>query len=647
MKTEKPKFLVICVILGLTTLSVFWQVRHFDFINFDDHTYVTKNAPVLAGLNRNSVIWAFTTIHSSNWHPLTWLSHMLDCQSFGPGPGWHHLTNVFFHIANTLLLFTVLKKMTGTFWQSAFVAAAFALHPLHVESVAWISERKDVLSTFFWILTMLCYVRYVEHPGMLRYLLALFVFVLGLMAKPMLVTLPCVLLLLDYWPLEHFGKKSFHHLIFEKIPFFILSAASSTATFLIQKETGATNTLSEIPLWDHISNVVVSYGIYIWKMLWPTHLAIFYPYPQGKLPYTQIIIAAMLLLTITIFVIYFSSRYKYLVTGWLWFIGTLIPVIGLVKVGMQDYADRYTYVPLIGLFIAIAFGVYDVFSRWEYGKAVLAALSATILIIWMVCTSIQLGYWKNNVTLFQHTLKVTKNNYLAHNVLAYSFYIQGNFDKSIAQNYEALKIKPDYAVIHNGLGLAMFKKGEINQAAAFFRQAIQLRPDFADAHFNLGLVLSQQGRHKDAAEELTTAIALNPQSDEIRAQLAHCLLATGKVREAVLQLKAAAQFSNDWTTFNNLAWHLAIYEEAEFYDPIEAVRFAQTACQLAKNQNPVALDTLAITYAAIGKFDEAINAAQKALKLAQAANNKQMADSIQQHLTLFRNHQPYVEDLPK
>ena len=653
MNKIQNKYLIfgIYLTLTITTLLVFWRVCRFDFISFDDHTYVTKNLRVRAGLSRDSVAWAFITTRTSNWHPLTWLSHTLDCQLFGLKPGWHHLTNLLFHLANTLLLFTVFKKMTGAIWRSAFVAAAFALHPLHVESVAWVAERKDVLSTFFLMLTILCYGQYAKNPKVLWYLCTLFIFVLGLMAKPMLVTLPFVLLLLDYWPLNRCEPESnvrvWGGLIREKIPFFVLAAISGTITFIVQKSTGAVSTIDAIPVSDRIANAVVSYAGYIWKMVWPANLAIFYPYPKDKLPYWQVIAVAALLLAITIFVIYFASRYKYLATGWLWYLGTLVPVIGLVQAGMQASADRYTYVPLIGLFVLIAFGANDIFTRWKYGKVILAAASTAVLIIWAVSTSLQLRYWRDNVTLFQHTLQVTKDNYLAHNVLAHSFYMQGRYDESIAQGYEALKIKPGYAVIHNGLGLSLLQKDELDKAVAFFQQAIELRSDYADAHANLGLALYKQGRFEQAIEELAKSISLDPQSVETRILFIRCLLSMDRVSQAVQELKAIADFSGDWTIINNLAWYLAVFRQADFYDLAEAVRLAQIACRLTSYQHFAPLDTLAVAYAATGRFDEAVDVAEKALKLAQVANNKPMVDSIKQHLNLFKNHQPYVEALPK
>ena len=653
MNKMKNKHWIFGIYLALTstTLLVFWQVCHFDFINFDDYTYVSKNLRVLGGLSRDNIAWAFVTTHASNWHPLTWLSHMLDCQLFGAKPGWHHLTNLLFHLANTLLLFAIFKRMTGAIWQSAFIAAAFALHPLHVESVAWVAERKDVLSTFFLMLTILGYIHYVKNSKVFWYLCTLFIFVLGLMAKPTLVTLPFVLLLLDYWPLNREGAKNnvkgWLRLIFEKIPFFAFSALSSAITFIVQKSTGAVSTIDAIPLADRITNALVSYTGYIWKMIWPTNLAIFYPYPKEKLPDGQVIAAAALLVTITVFVIYFAPRYKYLATGWLWYVGTLVPVIGLVQAGMQASADRYTYVPLIGLFVLLAFGANDVFARWKRGKVVLSIALIGLMVIWAIITSLQLRYWQNDVTLFQHTLRVTKDNYLAHNVLAHSLYIQGKYDESIAQSYEAWKIKPDYAVIHNGLGLALLQKGELNKAVAFFQQAIKLRPNYADAYTNLGFALCEQRHFEQAIEEFTKAISLNPQSIETRTQFIKCLLAANRISQAVQQLKIIANSSSDWTTLNNLAWFLVVFKEADFYDPIEAVRLAQKACKLTNYQNVAPLDTLAAAYAATGRFNEAVDTAEKALRLAQAENNKPMVDCIQQHLNLFKNRQSYVETLPK
>lgn len=371
--------LLISLFLVMAILAVYLQVRNHDFINFDDDLYVTINPHVQAGLTLDSITWAFTSTRASNWHPLTWLSHMLDCQIYGMNPGQHHLTNVLFHILNTLLLFFVFMRMTKDLWQSGFVAALFALHPLHVESVVWLAERKDVLSTFFWMLTLWSYVRYVERSGLNRYLPVLFFFILGLMAKPMLVTLPFVLLLLDYWPLKRFRlgssedgqdcrpERFYLGFIWEKIPLFLLSAGSSVITYMVQKSSGAVSTLAVIPVHVRIANAIVSYVSYIGKMIWPHNLTILYPYLKSII-YWQVVGAGLLLAVITVVVFRMMKTKPYVAVGWFWFLGTLVPVIGLVQVGLQAMADRYTYVPLIGLFIMVAWGVPDILGKWRYKK---------------------------------------------------------------------------------------------------------------------------------------------------------------------------------------------------------------------------------------------------------------------------------------
>jgi hypothetical protein len=403
--SDKYWSLCIYLTLALATLAVFWQVLGHDFVNYDDPDYVYRNPNVQSGITLSSIKWAFTTGHAANWHPLTWLSHMLDWQLFGDNPGWHHLTNLFLHIANTLLLFAVLKRMTNALWRSAFVAAAFALHPLHVESVAWVAERKDVLSTLFWMLTIAAYLRYLERPGTGRYLLTLLIFALGLMAKPMLVTLPFVLLLLDYWPLGRFqfgqivksvgqqSRKSLNafshwklsrHLLLEKVPLFALSAISSIVTFLVQRTAGAVTSVETLPLKLRIANTFVSYLTYIQKMVWPSRLAMFYPYPDKTDLIWQTVVFALLLLIISLGVIWLMRRRRYLLTGWLWYLGTLVPVIGLVQVGDQALADRYTYVPLTGLFIIIAWGVPDLIAKWRFRKHALAASAIAVLLAWSI-----------------------------------------------------------------------------------------------------------------------------------------------------------------------------------------------------------------------------------------------------------------------
>ena len=405
--------------LVLTTLGVFYQVRSFRFVTYDDPDYVYRNANVQAGITAQSIKWAFTTSYAANWHPLTWLSHMLDWRVFGSNPAGHHVINLILHIANTLLLFIVLQQMTNALWQSAFVAALFALHPLHVESVAWVAERKDVLSTLFWMLTMWAYLGYVKHPNVRRYLLVLVSFALGLMAKPMLVTLPFVLLLLDYWPLERFRQRTVFHLIGEKVPFFILSAASSAVTFIVQRSASVVIPFGTFPLKYRVFNAVISYVEYACKMFCPSRLAVFYPHPAQNVSIPYFIMSAVLLLAVTILVIRFAANRRYLVTGWFWYLGTLVPAAGFVQVGLQAMADRYTYVPLTGLFIMVAWGVPDLLAKLQYRKIILVSVATLTVPAMSMCTFFQLRHWKDTSTLLQHAIDVTTNNVVAINNLAW------------------------------------------------------------------------------------------------------------------------------------------------------------------------------------------------------------------------------------
>ncbi len=534
----------VSVFLIIATFAVYWQVKNHEFINFDDDLYVTKNHYVKTGLTLKNIAWSFTATHAKNWHPLTWLSHMLDCQISGMNPGRHHMTNVFFHIVNTLLLFVVLRRMSGNLWRSGFVAALFALHPLHVESVAWVAERKDVLSTFFWMLTMYSYVRYVERPRVNRYLLVLLLFILGLMAKPMLVTLPFVLILLDYWPLCRFrfgqsdrGNNNSQlkllalRLLWEKTPLFIFAAASSVATFLVQKSGGAVGSLDEYPLNVRIANAIVSYVSYIGKTIWPNKLAVFYPHYR-MLPWWQVATACLLLVTISFLVIRTVMRRPYFAVGWLWYIGTLIPIIGLVQVGSQAMADRYTYVPLIGLFIIIAWGVPELLTRWRYSKRVFVPVSVALLSILMVTTWIQVRYWTNSITLFEHVLDVTTNNSVAHNNLGNALAKEGRAVEAISHYFAALRIDPDYALAINNLGLVFAEEGRTDEAIRYYSKALQINPDFKEAHNNLGLVMAKHGRTVEAIDHYSKALQIDPYYQEAQINMGVALASQGNFDKA-------------------------------------------------------------------------------------------------------------------
>jgi tetratricopeptide (TPR) repeat protein len=551
----KHRDILVCLFLVMATFAVYWQVHNFDFVNFDDPAYVYENRYVQEGLTLDSIIWAFSFSEKkgSYWHPVSWLSHMLDYQLYELRPGKHHLTSLIIHIANSLLLFIVFKSMTGAFWKSAFVAMLFAIHPINVDSVAWITERKNVLSTFFWMLTMLAYVYYSKQPVLYRYLLTFFVFALGLMAKPMLVTLPCVLLLLDYWPLGRFsygpsggnkngktnkiiisGSQGFStfRLVLEKIPFLALSVLSiCLSSFLVKGK--VTESMSFVPMKLRIANALVSYVKYIGKMIWPQDIAVLYPFPR-VVQMWQTIGALFLLVGVSVFMIRSIRRAPCLIIGWLWYLGTLVPVIGLVQVGLWPaMADRFAYVPLIGLFIVISWGIPELVAQWRYRKIWLATLATVVLTILMAMTWKQVGYWENSITLFEHTLKITSNNYLPHNNLGLALYNQGRTAEAIEHYLQALRIKPDYEKAHSNLGVALDTQGRTAEAIEHYLQALRIKPDYVDAHNNLGLALYNQGRTAEAIEHYLQALRIKPDYVDAHNNLGVALNNQGRTAEAI------------------------------------------------------------------------------------------------------------------
>ncbi len=546
--------ILICLALVVLTVIAFWQLKDCGFINLDDGTYVYKNAYVQSGLNWNSVQYAFS-FDFSNWHPLTWLSYMLDYSIFGLNPSGYHLINLLFHVMNTLLLFLILRRMTKTLWPSVFAAALFAIHPLHVESVAWIAERKDVLSTFFWMLTLGAYGYYVEHPGFKRYVFVLLFFILGLMAKPMLVTLPFVLLLLDYWPLQRFseikpdcrvqaavlqsvasGKQKkkakkkqvaavkeslevkkpaapeykwslIYPLLWEKVPLFALAILSSIVTYIAQQKGGAVASVEAFPLGVRIGNAFVSYIAYMGKMIWPNDLAVYYPH-TGLLAPWQVLGSVLLLITITLVVIWRAKKSPYLLTGWLWYLGTLVPVIGIVQVGAQAMADRYTYIPLIGLFIIVAWGVPDLLKKWQYRKEILLALSVLSILCLSILTWTQVGYWQNSITLFDHTLKVTDHNWFIYNKRGTAYYDFGNYKQATEDFGRSIEINPIFAEGYYNRGTAYYHLGNYKQAIEYFSRAIEIKPGYAAAYGNRGFTYGKLGNNKQAVTDLKTAAML-------------------------------------------------------------------------------------------------------------------------------------------
>jgi Flp pilus assembly protein TadD len=565
--------ILICFFLVIATLVAYWQVQNNDFVNYDDDVYVTENYNIQAGFTRNGVARAFTSVHAANWHPLTWLSHMLDYRIYRLNPGGHHWTSLEFHILNTLLLFLVLRLMTGALWRSAAAAALFALHPLHVESVAWVAERKDVLSAFFWMLTMLAYWHYVNRPQLLRYLMVVSVFVLGLMSKPMLVTLPFVLLLLDYWPLERYGRAGSSDygktrsvalsLFIEKIPLFMLSAVSSAVTLWVQTQGGAVRSFISIPWGVRIANTPVSYVTYIKKMVWPSHLAVFYPHPGMPKMWT-VATASCLIIAVTLIVVRLKKKHPYLIAGWLWYLGTLIPVIGLIQIGSQAMADRYTYLPLIGLFIMVAWGIPDLLEKWRYRKTVLAVSVITLLSIFMVCTWSQVRHWRNSITLFEHAIEVTSDNHIAHSNLGVALVREGRVSDAMAHYYEALRIVPDDTGNLNNLGIALMDQGKMDEALDRFRQLLRVSPDFAKAHNNLGLFLTRQGKTGDAVRHLQEAIRLRPDYAKAHNNLGIALTRQGRTGDAICHLQEAIRLRPNYVeAYNSLGAAYALHGNIE------------------------------------------------------------------------------------
>jgi hypothetical protein len=539
---------ILCVALVIGTIALYCPLLWHGFINYDDPDYILNNPHVNTGLTWPNIVWALKSSYAANWHPLTWISHMLDCQLFGLNASGHHLVNVFFHTANAALLFNLLRRMTGSVWRSFFVAALFAWHPLHVESVAWASERKDVLSAFFWMLTLICYGRYAKSmsfkephvpalassltpdgmeqnqckmkPRAFRasfYLLALFFFACGLMSKPMVVTLPCVLMLLDFWPLKRFkGTKGLTALIVEKIPFFALAAGSCLITMSVQRH--AMWSSASLPLPFRLANALMSYIRYISKIFVPTDLALIYPYPHSW-PIVGVVAAGLVLSALTIVFIFQARRFPYLVVGWFWYLGTLVPAIGLVQAGVQSMADRYSYLPSIGIFILTTWGVTDLLTSRPRRAEVCAFVGALGLGTCVVLTSIQLTYWRSSLAMFTHTVLVTTDNYAADDCLGKVLQDMG--DKVDAEKLfeQAVSLEPTYPAAQFDLGMNLLRLGDPVEAGQHLATAVGLYPSDPVMQYDYGVFLMQHGHNPDAAAHLKAALALNPDFTQARKQL--------------------------------------------------------------------------------------------------------------------------------
>jgi protein O-mannosyl-transferase len=549
----QPFFFTSLLIITVTA-AAYWQLQKFDFINYDDNEYVFDNPHVKEGIKLNSIAWAFTNSHSSNWHPLTWLSHMLDWQMFGLWAGGHHLTSLFLHIVNSMLLFFVFRKMTGNIWQSGFVAALFALHPLHVQSVAWVSERKDILSAFFWILTLWAYACYVRRPGWPAYLVGLVFYISGLMSKPMVVTLPFVLLLLDYWPLNRLpideSGKNLHikltKLLLEKIPLFILSAVSAGITIIVQRQSGALKSFDVIPLTDRLANALISYVNYIIKFIYPVKLSIYYPYPN-QIPGWKLVASAAILTAISWAAIKFMRQKPWFIVGWFWFIGTLVPVIGLVQVGMQSIADRYMYLPMIGLLIPVAWGIPELLAKWLYKKAILTVSAACIIIIFFWITKTQLDYWADTYTLFKRAIAITEDNFFAYKVWGDELALKGDYEAAQKIFLTALKIKPDDFDAIESLGRLAYRNKNYDQAISYYSKALMLNPSNPEIYNKLGVVFFSQHAFEQAREKFEIAVRLNPKFDEAYYNLGLVASKQGRVNDALINYKKAINFNPDYS----------------------------------------------------------------------------------------------------
>jgi tetratricopeptide (TPR) repeat protein len=579
--------LLILLGLAIVTFGIYAQVIGHRFITLDDLSYIEGNPMVNRGVTLRGLAWAFTTFHEANWHPLTWIAHMIDSQLFGMIAGGHLLVNALIHAANTLLLFWLLLRTTHARWSSALVAALFALHPLHVESVAWASERKDTLSTFFGLLSLIAYVRYAEAPSIRRYVWTAITLTLGLMAKPMLVTWPLLMLLLDYWPLGRMrtlrsdvrgqklvgaidlnrpggsgepplpqnpwgggGWSVLRSLIIEKIPLFALVAASAVVTSVAQSHGGAVRTFEEASLALRLSNALVSYAKYLLLAFWPNDLAVFYPFPRAGIPGWQIIGAALLLIGITAFCVFERKIRPYLIVGWLWFLGTLVPVIGLVQVGGQTMADRYFYIPSIGLFIAIVFGLADIAERRRIAPWLTAAIANVVVLILATLTNAQIHRWTDSVTLLKHALAVTPPKAEIENHLGLALYRSGQLDEAAAHFEKALQLAPDDHISLYYMGVCRFYQGRVPEAIEYARAAIRLQPDAAKAHDLLGMALAMQNQNEPALDEARRAAELAPEDADIRNDLGLALARLGKIPEAIDELREALRLNP-----NNAAAH--------------------------------------------------------------------------------------------
>ncbi|MEN6405642.1 MAG: tetratricopeptide repeat protein [Thermoguttaceae bacterium] len=661
------KTLVISLALVLAVFLVFGQTSQHEFLVCDDVQYIYGNPHVASGLSWENVQWALTTCHAGNWHPLTWMSHMLDATLYPAGspgaPGGHHLTNVWLHAASVVILFLALRQMTGALWCSALVAAMFAIHPLRAESVAWAAERKDVLSGLFWMLTLWSYSWYARRPSLGRYASVVVSFGLGLTAKSMLVTLPCVLLLLDYWPMRRwrpkgvaispedaasprFPVRSLGWLVVEKLPLLALSLSVSAIVAAGQHGAGAMSMMDPILPGMKVANAIVSYVVYLWKTVWPVNLAIFYPHPSiVKVPpalwAAETIGSAVLLLAITAWALWNWRRWPCGIVGWLWYLGTLVPVIGLIQIGAHAYADRYTYLPMIGVYMVVVWGAADWSASRPAWRTALGCAAGATLVLWLFVAYHQTAQWKNNLTVFGHAVEVTRDNYFAYNHLGVAYQELKEPEKA-GQNYaEAVRIAPNYDSASGNLGIYYAGAGQLERALPYLKNAARINPFVSVHHSNLGAAYLRLNRLDEAAAAFHEALRRDPENPSARVSLIQVFYRQGKIRDMLDQYREILRLRpNEAAVMNELAWFLATYPDPQVRNGKEALDLAGRAVQLTAAQEPVALHTLAAAYAENGRFSEAQQAIADAIDLAKRQGKQKLIAPLEAEAKQYQRNMP-------
>ncbi len=650
----------ICLFLAAITFVVFGQTLKHGFVNYDDDRYIYENALVSKGLTQAGIKQAFEHGSLANWDPLTTLSHMLDCQFYGLHAGGHHLTNVLLHAASAILLFLALRKMTGATWRGAFVAALFAIHPLHVESVAWVAERKDTLSGLFFMLVLWAYAFYAKNPRLPRYLLVILFFACGLMSKSMLVTLPFVLLLLDYWPLGRISDLRFSiyeaaapdspkklsaitRAVIEKLPLLAMCAGAVVMTVVAQG--GAVKSLEEYPFSLRLENAIVSVADYIWQMFWPSGLAVFYPYPEHGLPMVEVCIAAAVLIGISVAAWWWRRSRPYVLAGWWWYLGMLVPVMGLVQAGAQAQADRYTYLPQIGLYIAITWLAAGATMGWRNRRIILGGVAVGAIAALAVMAYIQTTYWRDSATLWERALACTENNVVAHNNLGQLELKAGRTDEAIVEFQKAVDSRPQYAQAHANLGSALLSKGRFDEAIAEYQKAVELQPGDASFWGDLGAGLLQERRLDEAVEVLTKSLSIQANNYDVQSNLGFALFHQGQIDGAVAHFLRALDLKPDSVTVQKnlagIAWALSASTDDSVRNGAKAVELAELVDRLSGGHDPVLVSVLAAAYAEAGRFPDAVATAQRAQQLAAAQGNSSMAGVARQQIEKFQSEQPF------